>query len=228
MRSFGVIILVSFISISIVNGDGDMDFCAKVSKDHCDTSAGVRKNCPILCGAAPQAQPAQSQAAAAPAPQPQPQPQSSPSNNNNAPKPNSGSSGKHCDKRSPCVPLEDANAKFLQRCQATNGGLKDSCYAHCRYDEDTPTMKKAFLGGQCPLAQLRTYLTCASNGKDNSACCQDKGVLSQKKTDVCGCFCNPTGPVWPAKGEASKYAPCVNVLQGIMQCHQFAEGADNN
>jgi hypothetical protein len=132
---------------------------------------------------------------------------------------------KNCDKRSPCVSIEEANAAFLKRCQATNGALKDTCYAHCRYDEDTATMKKAFLGGPCPLNQLRVYLTAASNNKDNTGCCQDTGVLAQKKTGVCGVFCNPTGPVWPGKGEASKYAPCVGVLQGIMQCHYYAEGA---
>jgi len=132
---------------------------------------------------------------------------------------------KSCNKRSPCISMDEANAKFLQRCQAS-GTVSPTCHPHCRYDEDTPTLKKAFLGGGCKLAELRPYLTCASNGKDNTACCSDSGVLSQKRTDVCGCFCNPTGPVWPQKGEAGKYGPCVGVLSGIMTCHYWAEGAD--
>lgn len=51
------------------------------------------------------------------------------------------SGGKNCNKRSPCVSMEEANAAFLQRCQATNGALKDTCYPHCRYDEDTATVR---------------------------------------------------------------------------------------
>lgn len=208
MRSFGVIIFLALTLISMVHGD--MDLCSKFTADRCASSAGVRKQCPSLCGGQSQSQP-----------QPQGQsPGGAPTN-----KPNS--SGKSCDKRSPCIPLDSANGNFRKRCEAAGAALKSTCYDHCRYDENTAQMKKDFLSGPCPLSQLRTYLTAASNGKDNTQCCQDTGVLSQKKTEVCGCFCNPTGPVWPGKGEASKYAPCVNVLEGIMKCHQYAEGADN-
>jgi len=212
MRSFGLIILLTFTSMSSVIGDNQ--YCAKLVS-HCD-SPSVQKQCPQACGGGGGG------GGSPPSP-----PQSNSNSNPNKPQSQSQSSGKHCDKRSPCIPLDQANGNFLQRCQATNGALKDTCYPHCRYDEDTATMKHAFLSGPCPLAQLRTYLTAASNGKDNTQCCQDTGVLSQKKTGVCACFCNPTGPVWPGKGEASKYAPCVNVLEGIMHCHQYAEGADN-
>jgi hypothetical protein len=198
----------------------------KKSQPHCD-SPGFKKNCPEVCsGDEPQPpapppdeetekpKPTTRRAQPQPQPQPHPQPQPQPS----------GGGNKHCDKRSPCVPMDQANAAFRARCEKTD--LKPTCYDHCVYNEDTPTMKKAFLGGPCPLAQLRTYLTAAANGKDNTGCCADTGVLAQKKTGVCACFCYPTGPVWPAKGEASKYAPCVNVLTGIMTCHYYAEGAD--
>jgi len=220
MRSYGVIILLAFTSLAIVKGDDPpkiKNFCDKFPKERCDQSQGVRKQCPDLCGTGGQ-------------PQPQPQPQAQNSDTTKSPsvttKSSSGSSGGKCDKRSPCIPLDQANANFRQRCQASGAALKDTCYDHCRYDESTADMKHDFLSGPCPLAQLRTYLTAASNGKDNTQCCQDTGVLSQKKTGVCACFCNPTGPVWPGKGEAAKYAPCVNVLEGIMKCHQYAEGAD--
>lgn len=133
-------------------------------------------------------------------------------------------SKKKCDKRSPCISYDEANPKFQARCAKTS--LSPECQGSCRYDSDTQTLKKAFMGGPCKLGQLREYLTAASNGRDNEACCRDTGVLGQKKTDVCGCFCNPTGPVWPGKGEAARYAPCVNVLTGIMNCHYYAEGAD--
>jgi len=213
MRS---IILFTFAMISMVVGD--LDFCAKMTP-HCD-SPGFKKQCPQSCGGGGGGGGNNNPPPQNPPPQ-NPSPQNTP---NNQPKPSS--SGKNCDKRSTCLPLDQCNTNFRQRCEAQGSALKDTCYPHCRYDEDTPTMKKAFLSGPCPLAQLRVYLTAASNGKDNTQCCQDMGVLSQKKTGVCACFCNPTGPVWPGKGEASKYAPCVNVLEGIMHCHQYAEGAN--
>jgi len=212
MRSLGVLILLAFASISIVKGGDDAkmeNFCGKFSKDLCEQSPGIKKQCPKLCGGGEESETTKKPGVTTPA----------------AAK-KSAAAGKSCDKRSPCIPLEEANGNFRQRCEAAGPALKDTCYPHCRYDEDTPTMKKAFLSGPCPLPQLRTYLTAASNGKDNTKCCEDMGVLSQKKTGVCACFCNPTGPVWPAKGEAAKYAPCVNVLSGIMNCHQFAEGAN--
>jgi len=187
---------------------------------------GIKKQCSDVCGggSAPAAQPA-----APPASQEHHSEEKTTKTTKVTTKATTkkpAAAAKHCDKRSPCVSLEQANGAFYQRCAATNGALKETCYPHCRYDEDTAAMKKAFLGGPCPLNQLRVYLTAAANGKDNSACCADTGVMSQKKTGNCGCFCFPTGPVWPAKGEAAKYAPCVGVLTGIMQCHYYAEGAD--
>jgi len=219
MRSL-VIILLAFTSISIVKGGSDPqkieNFCDKFPKERCDQSPGVRKQCPKLCG------------------QDNPPGHEEPADVHDttkkpsvttASKPAAGGK-KGCDKRSDCIPLGDANNNFRKRCEAQGPALKDTCYEHCRYDETTAQMKHDFLSGPCPLPQLRQYLTAASNGKDNTQCCADTGVLAQKKTGVCGVFCNPTGPVWPAKGEAAKYAPCVNVLEGIMQCHRFAEGAD--
>jgi len=206
-----------------------MDEICHKHKDagRCD-NGNIKKQCSKVCGG-------EEPAAPAPPPPPPPpekneeepttkQPPTTKKSDTTTKKPQAAS--KSCDKRSPCVSMEDANGAFRKRCEATNGALKPTCYDHCRYDEDVATMKKAFLGGPCPLNQLRTYLTAASNSKDNTACCSDTGVLAAKKTSVCGCFCNPTGPVWPNKGEAGKYAPCVGVLTGIMQCHYYAEGAD--
>jgi len=224
------IICAIFLSVCILRGTaGDMTFqqmCEQhKEKGRCDIE-GIKKKCAQVCGGGGGGG---NSPISAPAPAAQPASNEKPTTKRTtkaAAKPQNQNSGKKCDKHSPCVSMDQANAAFLQRCQATNGALKESCYPHCRYDEDTNTMKHAFLGGPCPLAQLRTYLTCASNSKDNTQCCQDTGVLSQKKTGVCGCFCNPTGPVWPGKGEAAKYGPCVGVLTGIMQCHYYAEGAD--
>lgn len=221
MRSLGIGLIVCLLSVAYAAGDDDMkSMCSRVKAGDKCKRAGFRKNCPEVCA---DKKPDENQGgdekttkqAGATTKQP------------TTKKPeNSGGGNKKCDKRSPCIPLDEANANFRKRCEATNGALKATCYPHCRYDEDTATMKKAFMGGPCPLPQLRTYLTAAANSKDNTACCADTGVMSQKKTGLCGCFCYPTGPVWPQKGEAAKYAPCVGVLTGIMQCHYYAEGAD--
>jgi hypothetical protein len=226
-------------SILYVRGLSMDEICEK-HKAHgrCD-NGNIAKQCSKQCGGGSDNSGGGDKPTPAPSkPSPGPTPAKNQKSNNNAqPKPttqapsnNNGGGGAkkigNCDKRSPCISMEDANRNFRTRCEAIpDAQLKTGCHDHCKYDEDTNTIKNAFLKGPCKLNELRTYLTAASNSKDNSGCCQDTGVLSQKKTGVCGCFCNPTGPVWPGKGEAVKYAPCVSVLTGIMQCHYYAEGA---
>jgi len=187
------------------------DLCNK--QPHCE-SPGWRKNCP---GACPDDKPEEEATTKAPSEAKKATTKASATTKKAA--------KKSCNKRSPCIPMAEANANFLKRCQASPLGA--SCHQHCRYDEDMPTMKAAFTSSKhCKINELRTFLIAASNGKNNEACCADTGILAQKKTGVCGCFCNPAGPVWPGKNEAVKYIPCVSILRGIMDCHYFAEGAD--
>lgn len=225
------LVLLSASILYVYGGGLSMDDICQKHKDHgrCD-NANIAKQCSKQCGGGDNSGGGDKPTPATSKPTPakdqrsnnnaKPTTQAPSNSGGNAPK-----TGK-CDKRSPCISMDDANKNFRTRCEALpDAQLKTGCHDHCKYDEDTNTMKNAFLKGPCKLAELRTYLTAASNGRDNSGCCQDTGVLSQKKTGVCGCFCNPSGPVWPGKGEAVKYAPCVSVLTGIMQCHYYAEGA---
>jgi len=227
MRSLWISAIFCLLSLAYVLGEDMKTYCEKL-QDHC-SSPGVAKQCWEQCGGENPNQPGGGDNPPK-KPATKPPPATKKPEGGDKPttkKPQGGGKKGKCDKRSPCVSMEEANKKFYDRCAATNGALKESCYPHCRYDEDTATMKKAFMGGPCPLSQLRTYLSAAANNKDNTGCCADTGVMSQKKTGNCGCFCFPSGPVWPGKGEAAKYAPCVSVLTGIMQCHYYAEGADD-
>lgn len=186
------------------------------ARGRCDNNS-VKKQCWKACGGSPPEEdhPEEPKPVNKPASKPASKPAPSPVANNNN---NKNSQSHHGETEA------DANAHFLARCQAAGeAAIKSSCHSHCVYGETTAVLKKAFLGGPCSLNQLRAYLTAASNSKDNTQCCVDAGLLSQKKTGNCGCFCNPTGPVWPGKGEAAKYAGCVGVLEGIMNCHKVGE-----
>jgi len=128
-----------------------------------------------------------------------------------------GSSGSsNCNKIDPCVDVATANAGFLERCKAK--GIKETCLDKCRYDVTFDELKKAMLGGKCPIAGMRDFLKCGANGNDNRACCEKTGVLEGKR-DFCFPFCNPDGDTWPAQKEAMKYLPCASQMAQIMKCH---------
>jgi len=224
MRSIWISLIIGVV-IFAAAVKSDMPYCKKMTP-HCD-SPGFKKNCPEACGG--EASGGGDGGGGGGGDEPEATTKKSATKQPTTKSPTTKKQNvqnSNCNKMQPCIPIEEANARFLQRCQAPNSGVAPGCHPHCRYDEDTPTMKKAFVGGPCKLDTLRAYLTCASNGKDNSECCRVQGVTAQKKTGVCDVFCFPTGPVWPQKGETMKYAPCVNVLSGIMNCHWYAEGAN--
>lgn len=74
-----------------------------------------------------------------------------------------------------------------------------------------------FKNGNCDIEDLRPMLYAASNDKDNSKCCRQKGLL-KKPYDICEPFCNPGSANWPEKPQL-KYFRCLNKLNDFLNCH---------
>ncbi|CDW58699.1 DB module [Trichuris trichiura] len=121
---------------------------------------------------------------------------------------------KTCDGLNPCVPLEQANSRFQQCCEARR--MKNACVGYCRYDITKEEARFAFMHGKCPFRQLQTYLSCAAAGKDRRNCCRKKGVLDGALA-FCEPFCAPDNPGFP--GAKPRYQPCAEKLISLMNCY---------
>jgi hypothetical protein len=208
--------------VNAASGENDKTkFCDRLAPKHCDNDR-VKEMCKAQCGGeggeGEPAKPAEDEPTTKAHKSEEKTTKASPTTTKKA-----SSGKKQCDKVSPCLSKQEANNNFRQRCSQlewTNPG----CIDHCNYDEGAAELKPAFTKGPCKLTELRQYLKASANNKDNSGCCQKTGV-ADFKGGLCMAFCNPAGPFWPGKGEGLKYAPCVGVLNGIQNCHYFAEGA---
>ncbi|KHJ44329.1 DB module [Trichuris suis] len=130
------------------------------------------------------------------------------------PKPSISKPTKMCDGLNPCVPLEQANSRFQQCCEARR--MKNACIGYCRYDITKEEARFAFMHGKCPFRQLQTYLSCAAAGKDRRDCCRKKGVLDGALA-FCEPFCAPDNPGFP--GAKPRYQPCAEKLISLMNCY---------
>uniref|UniRef100_A0A5S6QCP4 DB domain-containing protein n=1 Tax=Trichuris muris TaxID=70415 RepID=A0A5S6QCP4_TRIMR len=121
---------------------------------------------------------------------------------------------KVCDGLNPCIPLDQANSRFQQCCEARK--MKNACIGYCRYDITREEARFAFMHGKCPFRQLQTYLSCAAAGKDRRDCCYKKGVLDGAHA-FCEPFCAPDMPGFP--GAKPRYQPCAEKLIPLMHCY---------
>lgn len=216
----------------MVNADsGDNDktkFCDRLAPKHCDNGR-VKELCKAQCAGEggegkESTEPAEEATTKAEEPAEATTKASATTKKATTKKPNNNNNNKKkCDRVSPCIGKQEANNNFRQRCSQMEWA-NPACIDHCNYDEGAAELKPAFTKGPCKLNELRPYLKASANNKDNTGCCEKTGVAAFKG-GLCIAFCNPAGAFWPGKGEALKYAPCVGVLNGIQNCHYFAEGA---
>jgi len=118
------------------------------------------------------------------------------------------------DQKQNCTPPTDAqaNAQFAACCQDQ---LPAACVPVCAYNADPNELGKAFdlSNGYCGITKLSKYLGCASNGNDNTGCCQSNGVTQSQ----CQTFCSASpnlGTLNPGQ------IVCANEIQQIMGCHR--------
>lgn len=78
-------------------------------------------------------------------------------------------------------------------------------------------LQDAVLSGKCPISDMRDYLRCASNDRNNTYCCYNKNVLNGGR-DVCEPFCNVESDNWPERADG-KYLRCITQFDSIMKCH---------
>ncbi|KRZ67683.1 hypothetical protein T10_2564, partial [Trichinella papuae] len=134
---------------------------------------------------------------------------------NRTPISNSESSGAGCGSApdySPCLPLDKANTLFRECCEQLNLG---TCIRLCHYDVTLNKAKHLFDNGICTVEMIPKYLYCASQGKDNSACCAKKGVF-KSGGDRCQKFCNSAGS---EDTITPKDISCASQLHQILGCH---------
>ncbi|KRY29931.1 hypothetical protein T01_13514, partial [Trichinella spiralis] len=128
---------------------------------------------------------------------------------------NSESGGAGCGSApdySPCLPLDKANTLFRECCEQLNLG---TCIRLCHYDVTLNKAKHLFDNGICTVEMIPKYLYCASQGKDNSACCAKKGVF-KSGGDRCQKFCNSAGS---EDTITPKDISCASQLHQILGCH---------
>ncbi|KAL1231790.1 Transcription factor [Trichinella pseudospiralis] len=113
---------------------------------------------------------------------------------------------------SPCLPLDKANTLFRECCEQLNLG---TCIRLCHYDVTLNKAKHLFDNGICTVEMIPKYLYCASQGKDNSACCAKKGVF-KSGGDRCQKFCNSAGS---EDTITPKDISCASQLHQILGCH---------
>ncbi|KRZ21761.1 hypothetical protein T4B_5896, partial [Trichinella pseudospiralis] len=134
---------------------------------------------------------------------------------NRTPISNSESSSAGCGSApdySPCLPLDKANTLFRECCEQLNLG---TCIRLCHYDVTLNKAKHLFDNGICTVEMIPKYLYCASQGKDNSACCAKKGVF-KSGGDRCQKFCNSAGS---EDTITPKDISCASQLHQILGCH---------
>ncbi|KRX54064.1 hypothetical protein T09_14491, partial [Trichinella sp. T9] len=134
---------------------------------------------------------------------------------NRTPISNSESGGAGCGSApdySPCLPLDKANTLFRECCEQLNLG---TCIRLCHYDVTLNKAKHLFDNGICTVEMIPKYLYCASQGKDNSACCAKKGVF-KSGGDRCQKFCNSAGS---EDTITPKDISCASQLHQILGCH---------
>ncbi|CAD6195229.1 unnamed protein product [Caenorhabditis auriculariae] len=113
----------------------------------------------------------------------------------------------------PCVSTEVASRGLLECCRRKN--LPAGCLPLCRYDVTQAEIRGAMDRGQCGIFSVAPFLECASQGKDNSECCRQRGVI-QKTGPQCEQFCRPTQGL-TALG--IQHLTCGNVVGDMLHCH---------
>ncbi|KAF8376028.1 hypothetical protein PRIPAC_82457 [Pristionchus pacificus] len=112
----------------------------------------------------------------------------------------------------PCLSAAQASKSLLRCCQAK--GLPPGCQDLCRYDITQAEVKAAMDAGRCGLLSVQPYLECASQGKDNTECCQYRGI-AQKSGPQCIDLCRPH-PLHPL---GLQHIVCGSVIKDLLQCH---------
>lgn len=113
----------------------------------------------------------------------------------------------------PCVSNEIASKSLLECCKRKN--LPAGCQQLCRYDITQAEIRAAMDRGQCGIFNVAPFLECASQGKDNSACCRHRGIV-QKTGPQCEQFCRP------AQGLSAlgvQHIVCGNAVGDMLHCH---------
>ncbi|GMS96475.1 hypothetical protein PENTCL1PPCAC_18650, partial [Pristionchus entomophagus] len=112
----------------------------------------------------------------------------------------------------PCLSAAQASKSLLRCCQAK--GLPPGCQDLCRYDITQAEVKAAMDAGRCGLLSVQPYLECASQGKDNTECCNYRGI-AQKSGPQCVDLCRPH-PLHPL---GLQHIVCGAVIKDLLQCH---------
>ncbi|TKR60627.1 hypothetical protein L596_027848 [Steinernema carpocapsae] len=105
---------------------------------------------------------------------------------------------------------------FKQCCEES--GVPASCMDKCSYSTYTTTsLRNVFLRiDSCPMEAASAIHFCASQGKDHSRCCQQRGVGATSAGNKCLLFCEQ--PKENATRLDFSYMPCYDTFEEMKVC----------